>query len=274
MRSSRVLFVLATGWAAVTLATSACSPLPDEQLVASDPSLVVVDDDGADTASLRAPDDESSRAGAGTAAPGPPTLSPAGAAVQSTPSTAPATTASSTTAPAVATSATTASTAPASTDTTAPTGTSSDGAPSPGGGDASVTTAGQPGTSSSAPAGSPAADLAPGEDRSSALLNELRSGLDLTALAREAEMDTFARDWSRHMAETGEFAHSDGPYGENIAFTSNRGLSAAEAAELFHQLWIDSSGHYRNMTNDRYTKVGIGLYLTDRGWYGTHVFQY
>ena len=76
------------------------------------------------------------------------------------------------------------------------------------------------------------------------------------------------------MAESGRFEHSSGPYGENIAFTSNTSLTAAEAADLFHQLWIESEGHYANMTNDRYAATGVGLYLTERGWYGTHVFNF
>ncbi len=87
-------------------------------------------------------------------------------------------------------------------------------------------------------------------------------------------MDAFARNWCRQMAESGVFEHSTGPYGENIAFTSNTRLSASQAAELFNQLWVDSPGHYANMTESRYTKAGIGLYKTDRGWYGTHVFNY
>ena len=76
------------------------------------------------------------------------------------------------------------------------------------------------------------------------------------------------------MAESGNFEHSSGPYGENIAFTSNTALTAAEAADLFHQLWMDSPGHYRNMTNETYVRAGVGLYLTERGWYGTHVFTF
>ena len=119
-----------------------------------------------------------------------------------------------------------------------------------------------------------AEDLAAGEAASADLLGQLRSGLGLGALARSAEMDAFARDWSRQMAESGDLVHSNGPYGENIAFTSDVTLTAAEAAEQFHQLWIGSPGHYDNMVRDTYVTLGVGLYLTDKGWYGTHVFNF
>ncbi len=133
-----------------------------------------------------------------------------------------------------------------------------------------------PGTTTTAagPVASPPEDLVSAEAYSGELLNGLRSTLELQPLTRQAEMDAFARDWSKRMAETGAFEHSNGPYGENIAYTTNTGLSAAEAADLFHQLWTESPGHYRNMTNEAYLTSGVGLYLTENGWYGTHVFGF
>jgi uncharacterized protein YkwD len=118
------------------------------------------------------------------------------------------------------------------------------------------------------------AQLETGEVQSLTLLNDLRVSLGLAAVNRDPEMDAFARDWSRQMAESQRFEHSDGPYGENIAFTSNTELTAAEASELFHQLWVESPDHYSNMANERYTASGVGLYLTPNGWYGTHVFKF
>jgi uncharacterized protein YkwD len=117
-------------------------------------------------------------------------------------------------------------------------------------------------------------ELDAGEAHSSELLNELRDSLSLGTLTRNTEMDAFARDWSRQMAESGKLEHSNGPYGENIAFTSDVTLTAAEAADQFHQLWIGSPDHYANMTSDIYTTSGIGVYLTDKGWFGTHVFSF
>ncbi|MEM9130731.1 MAG: CAP domain-containing protein [Actinomycetota bacterium] len=168
--------------------------------------------------------------------------------------------------------------APASTTTTAAPTTETP-APAP---VVEPTTAVMP-TTSTSPAPAPVesvaapvdpADLTAGEGQSAVLLGELRIGLGLNDLARVAEMDAFARDWSRQMAESGTLQHSNGPYGENIAYTTNTALTAAEAAAVFHQLWIDSPGHYRNMTNETYVTSGIGLYKTENGWYGTHVFGF
>ena len=251
--------------AVLTGATTGCSPdglptagpdqqasvLTDDQLAAPDPA--------SDLASLRSPADGSTTtttASTGASVvPMPPTLS-ADAATSATD--------------------TSSTTTPPSTTTTTPTVTTTSTTV------ASTTTVAEPSSTAGDPGATPTTTTPPaggdvltsGESDSLARLNQLRSGLGLNALARDAEMDAFARNWSRQMAESGSFEHSNGPYGENIAFTSNTRLTAAEAAELFHQLWVDSPGHYRNMTNDGYTQTGIGLYRTDRGWYGTHVFRY
>jgi len=112
-----------------------------------------------------------------------------------------------------------------------------------------------------------------GEAQSFDLLDQLRSGLGVGRLTRDTTMDAFARDWSRTMASTGAFEHSNGPYGENIAFTSDTRMSADDAAQLFHDLWVNSPGHYANMVETSYTEFGAGLFLNDRGWYGTQVFR-
>jgi uncharacterized protein YkwD len=117
-------------------------------------------------------------------------------------------------------------------------------------------------------------NLTEGESHSELLLDQLRGSLELRSLVRYPEMDAFARDWSRQMAESGQLAHSNGPHGENIAFTRDTTLTASEAADAFHQLWLGSPGHYENMTRHTYVTVGIGLFLTEHGWYGTQVFNY
>ena len=112
-----------------------------------------------------------------------------------------------------------------------------------------------------------------GEDRSFTLLNELRGGASLAPLTRDPALDVLAREWSKHMAETGELTHSANPYGENIAFTSNAALTAAEAAAVFERLWSEDAAHSQNMMG-AYVKVGVGVWKSDRGWYGTHLYNY
>jgi uncharacterized protein YkwD len=74
------------------------------------------------------------------------------------------------------------------------------------------------------------------------------------------------------MASSG-FGHSGGPYGENVAWTSDTSLGPEAAAAHFNGRWVNSPGHYANMINARYTEVGIGLYRSAGGWYATHVFR-
>ena len=105
-----------------------------------------------------------------------------------------------------------------------------------------------------------------------AQLNQLRSNLGLGALTLDSGMSNFAYNWSQTMATSG-FRHSGGPYGENIAYTSNNGLSPQGAASTMHGLWVNSPGHYANMTNPGHTSVGIGLFRNSSGWFATHVFR-
>lgn len=113
-----------------------------------------------------------------------------------------------------------------------------------------------------------------GEAESFLLLNQLRQTLSLAPVTRSGELDAFATAWSKQMAESGSFVHSEGPYGENIAFTNDTTLTPSEVANRFHKLWIGDASHYENMTNGKYQVAGIGLYKSERGWYGTHVFDF
>lgn len=117
------------------------------------------------------------------------------------------------------------------------------------------------------------ADLAEAEQRSFALLNELRVAQGLEPLARSTTMDAFARDWSSVMHDTGAFVHSRGPYGENIAWWSRGSASPDDSADVMHDLWVNSPGHLRNMLNEGYREVGVGFWRGDGGWYATHVFR-
>ncbi len=85
-------------------------------------------------------------------------------------------------------------------------------------------------------------------------------------------MSAFALDWSAEMSRSG-FRHSSGPYAENIVWYSDASMTPEQAARAFHDSWVNSPGHYRNMTNPGWTRVGIGLFRDASGWWGTHVFQ-
>jgi len=115
-------------------------------------------------------------------------------------------------------------------------------------------------------------EVAQANTHSLALLNQLRGNLGLNALTVDAQMSVFALDWSQEMSASG-FRHSSGPWAENIVWYSNDGLTPQQAAASFHDSWVNSPGHYANMTNSRWDFVGIGLYRDGDGWWGTHVFR-
>ncbi len=115
--------------------------------------------------------------------------------------------------------------------------------------------------------------LAVAEAFSFQLLNDLRAGLGLDALDRTGTMDSFARTWSATMDSSGDFEHSGGPYAENIAWWSAGSASPEAAAAKLHELWVNSPGHYNNMTRSGYDEVGVGFWLSEDGWHATHVFR-
>ena len=106
-----------------------------------------------------------------------------------------------------------------------------------------------------------------------ARINGLRSGVGVAALAGDGGLDGYARNWAQHMAQTGDFSHSDigsllGPWstvGENIAW----GYSVES---MFNGL-VGSSGHYGNMVNPSFTHFGVGVWVAADGRIWTaHVF--
>ena len=122
----------------------------------------------------------------------------------------------------------------------------------------------------------PASDnshLLAAESLSHRLLNELRTSLGLSPLARNETMNAFARAWSATMDSLGGLGHSDGPYSENLAWVSSGSISAEAAALRMHDLWSSSEAHYDSMTRSSFDEVGIGFWQSDDGWHATHVFR-
>ncbi|MGI9616137.1 MAG: CAP domain-containing protein [Acidimicrobiales bacterium] len=116
--------------------------------------------------------------------------------------------------------------------------------------------------------------LAAAEAESLRLLNGLRADLGVQLVTpSDQEMHAFARDWSLEMRRTG-FRHSSPPrWFENIVWYSDETMTPAEAAAQFHAMWVDSPGHYDNMTNPEWSIVGVGMWHDESGWWGVHVFR-
>jgi len=106
------------------------------------------------------------------------------------------------------------------------------------------------------------------------LVNNLRASVGLPALAHVGALQSYARSWSQHMAETATFEHSNlydipGPW-QSVA----ENIAASTSVQSAFNALVASSGHYANMVNPTFTEIGSGVW-TDAGgklWV-THVFR-
>ena len=139
-----------------------------------------------------------------------------------------------------------------------------------------------------APQGAPAAAAVPAQVTSEGAqyadtvlnkVNELRSGLGLQPVTRYQELDAVAQDWSEQQAAANNMSHrpdftSVYPKGwttgsENVAWRTAGGDTGA----LIFDQWLNSPGHYKNMTDPNVNSIGIGFAQTSDGrWYATQNF--
>ena len=110
-------------------------------------------------------------------------------------------------------------------------------------------------------------------------VNELRSSLNLQPVTRYQELDAVAQDWSEQQAAANNMSHrpdftSAYPSGwttgsENVAWRTAGGDTGA----LIFDQWLNSPGHYKNMTDPDVNSIGIGFAQTSDGrWYATQNF--
>jgi len=105
------------------------------------------------------------------------------------------------------------------------------------------------------------------------------SSLGLQPVTRYQELDTVAQDWSEQQAAANNMSHrpdftSAYPAGwttgsENVAWRTAGGDTGA----LIFDQWLNSPGHYKNMTDPNVNSIGIGFAQTSDGrWYATQNF--
>ena len=110
-------------------------------------------------------------------------------------------------------------------------------------------------------------------------VNELRSKMGLQPVTRYQELDAVAQDWSEQQAAANNMSHrpdftSVYPAGwtkgsENVAWHTAGGDTGA----LIFDQWLNSPGHYKNMTDPNVNSIGIGFAQTSDGrWYATQNF--
>ena len=117
-------------------------------------------------------------------------------------------------------------------------------------------------------------------------INARRAQDGIAPLTRNPAMDALARAWSKHMAETGDFEHSDrAPNGINSIFGHpcrmigenidwHMGFFPAGQGGAKHVTnWIHSPGHFANLINSGFTTTGIGVWFDGpNSSYATQMF--
>lgn len=117
-------------------------------------------------------------------------------------------------------------------------------------------------------------------------INARRAQDGIAPLTRDPAMDALARAWSQHMAQTGEFEHSNNApngirsilgskcmaVGENIDWHMGF-FPAGQGGSKHVTNWIHSPGHFANLMNAGFTTTGIGVWFDGpNSSYATQMF--
>lgn len=122
-----------------------------------------------------------------------------------------------------------------------------------------------------------------------AFTNRERAQNGLATLSADSELTTLARYHSKDMSINDYFSHEDKAecgsscrannagyrwttIGENIYMMSGYTHTAAEAAEMVVEGWMNSHGHRENMLRPAFTHAGIGVYVEEKSVYTTAVY--
>ena len=112
------------------------------------------------------------------------------------------------------------------------------------------------------------------------LVNEIRVQNGLKTLSEDWELSRVARFKSQDMKENQYFSHTSPVYGSPFEMMKNFGLTYQSAAENIAKgqktpqavvnVWMNSSGHRKNILNASFTRIGVGY--VKEGNYWTQMF--
>jgi uncharacterized protein YkwD len=106
-----------------------------------------------------------------------------------------------------------------------------------------------------------------------ARVNDLRDSVGQGTLTRNSTLDAYARAWAKEMGQAGAFTPTKidtllpswRVVGENIAY--------GPSVQAIFQALVDSTPHYKNMVDPRFTNIGVGAFVDGNGRIWTaHVF--
>lgn len=90
-------------------------------------------------------------------------------------------------------------------------------------------------------------------------VNSVRRSRGLQPLRVTIRLMESARSWSRTQARQRRMYHSSGlGVAENVAYGQRDAQDVMRA-------WINSPGHYRNITNPKYREIGVGVVRSSDG---------
>ena|SRR3989344_2621434 len=130
-------------------------------------------------------------------------------------------------------------------------------------------------------------------------VNYSRKKRKISSLRTNWGLTKVARNHTKRMARKGRIWHGDGVYiakenisyrkgfwgfieslfsnysyssgGENVAMNSSKG-SNKNIAKSFHIMWMKSPGHRKNILNENFSLIGVGVIKNKRGYFSTQLF--
>jgi uncharacterized protein YkwD len=153
-----------------------------------------------------------------------------------------------------------------------------------------VAVAGCSSSATSGPDAAAAADqlrTAINDERASAAVAELAPSDTLAEAAREHSRDMHQREfyahenpdgeqpWNRVPCQASENIHRGKVAAELRGFESEDVFNTTTAAGIAGYVrtgWVNSDGHYHNMTRSEWTEIGVGVYVGADEFYATAMF--
>lgn len=105
------------------------------------------------------------------------------------------------------------------------------------------------------------------EARFVAKINQLRAQKGVQPLVVDPELTDIGRRWAQHMAEAGQISHNPdyasqvhqdwGKLGENVGMGPD--------VDTLFDAFVRSAGHYRNLVDPDFNRVGVGVVIAPDG---------
>ncbi|HET7653719.1 MAG TPA: CAP domain-containing protein [Acidimicrobiales bacterium] len=122
------------------------------------------------------------------------------------------------------------------------------------------------------PASAGTADL---EAQFVAKINDLRASKGLQPLIVDGELTNIGRNWAAKMAAAGQISHNPNFRYEVTQDWQRLGenVGVGPTVDSLFQAFVNSPGHYANLVQPDYNRVGIGVVLVGDTIYTSHQFM-